>query len=181
MQIRCRCSKCESKFKADEVSAGLKIACPRCGGVVMVPPMAQAIEDPTTTAIPRVASHTPPISAGPPDEIAPPGNPWPLRVGLAALGLVAIAAALFVVYLVNRPAPPTAIELRWPLADRKDAFLEISGNSIDLVKRDPLLVHVAPGPHRVTIRRKGFEPVIWNFTLIKGEQKHLTPEWQAVP
>lgn len=113
--------------------------------------------------------------------MAPPGNPWPLRIGLGALGLVAIAAALFVVYLVNRPAPPTAIELRWPLADRKDAFLEISGNSIDLVKRDPLLVHVEPGPHRVTIRRKGFEPVVWNFTLIKGEQKHLTPEWQAVP
>jgi hypothetical protein len=138
--------------------------------------MAQAIEDPTSEMIPRAVAAPEGASVGPPIDTLP-ANPWPLRIGLGALGLVAIGAMLFVVYLVNQPVKRTAILVHWPLAERKESFLEVSGNPIELAKRDPLVVHVEPGPHRVTIRRKGFEPVVWNFTLTKSEQKNLTPEW----
>ncbi len=184
MEIRCRCSKCEAKFKAEEASAGLKIQCPRCGGVVVVPPVARAIEDPTSDSVPRAQVAAAFSSGGgtatqtAPVEVSAPANPWPLRIGLGVLGFVAIGALLFVVYLVNRPVPKTAIMVHWPVAERKAGSLDVSGNLIDIGKRDPIIVHVDEGPHRVRLQRPGFEPVVWSFTLMKGEQKKLSPEWQ---
>lgn len=62
MEIRCRCSACQAKFKVDAKYAGKKARCPKCQQVVEVP--LHSIEESTQTSIPPMGPAQP-SAAGP--------------------------------------------------------------------------------------------------------------------
>jgi S1-C subfamily serine protease len=60
MEIRCRCSACQAKFKVDGKYAGKKARCPKCQQIVDVP--LESVEGSTVSSFPTVGGSQP---AGP--------------------------------------------------------------------------------------------------------------------
>jgi S1-C subfamily serine protease len=62
MDIRCRCSGCQAKFKVDAKYAGKKARCPKCQQIVDVP--LESLEGSTVTSLPALGAALP-AAAGP--------------------------------------------------------------------------------------------------------------------
>src|SRR5688572_9855434 len=62
MEIRCRCSACQAKFKVAAKYAGKKARCPKCQEIVSVP--LESLEGSTVSTMPALGP-TPPPAAGP--------------------------------------------------------------------------------------------------------------------
>jgi len=57
MEIRCRCSACQAKFKVDAKYAGKKARCPKCQQIVDVP--LESLEGSTVTSFPTLSGMAP--------------------------------------------------------------------------------------------------------------------------
>ncbi|MFH1265289.1 MAG: protein kinase, partial [Planctomycetota bacterium] len=81
--------------------------------------------------------------------------------------------------------PQSSLILRWPEADRADAKLSIDDLTYDLSGSwvqsapDEIKIAVRPGPHKVWIARRGFEPIEDRFQAIAGKDYTIRPEWRT--
>ncbi|MFH1921692.1 MAG: hypothetical protein ABIP48_17650, partial [Planctomycetota bacterium] len=126
-----------------------------------------------------------------------------LALGIALLGLTPISEKGGQVRFSSEPDAaephdePTKSEpvplfqshliLRWPEADRADAKLSIDDLTYDLSgpwvqsTSNEIKIAVRPGPHKIWIARRGFEPIEDRFQAIAGEDYAIRPEWRTVP
>lgn len=209
MQIHCRCRSCDKKFKVDAKLAGRKLRCSKCGGEVVVPPMATALDDeeeadgsvsyldlPAVTpesATPRPGSSSKirPGSSSKLRSAAGGGSSTsrhsavrPARKSQTPLILAAVIGILLIgggVLVFLSAARDPVLLLEWPVEDRADASLTVDRKEIPLTAEMPMRVTVTPGQHQVMIRRRGFEPYEWNINVDRGDQQTLKPEWKAMP
>jgi hypothetical protein len=91
----------------------------------------------------------------------------------------AIGAIVLVMQIAAQRNAPAVIKIEWPAEERARGSLEISGQQLAPPKgKAPIVFKVDAGPHRVVLRRPGFQPVTWQLTLVAGEERVLKPEWE---
>lgn len=133
-------------------------------------PLTQATT-PAPTPAPALASSSP--AAGLDRRVVIGG--WILAAATA------IGAIVLVLQIAAQRDAPAVIKIEWPADERSQASYEISGSRGSTPKgAAPLVFKVVPGPHRVVLRRPGFAPVSWEFTLFAAEERVLKPAWERV-
>lgn len=106
-------------------------------------------------------------------EPAPPRRWLPLAV-IAVVVFFSIGA---VAWNVLNSA---LIEIDWPVDDRNGAEIKLDGDDRTLSADSVQRISVAAGRHRLLLRREGYEPVSLKFTLARGEQYPVKPQWRAL-
>lgn len=97
---------------------------------------------------------------------------------IVVAGLIAVAG---LVIWATASTNPTLVALDWPESQRSAGRLEIDGNPVDLRLSGKLEYPLAPGEHRVTAKRPGYEPFDERFTLTEGKTLVLAPGWRKLP
>ncbi|MDX1944691.1 MAG: trypsin-like peptidase domain-containing protein [Pirellulaceae bacterium] len=290
MEIRCRCSGCQAKFKVDAKYAGKKARCPKCQTVVEVPrenleestvvnmpaPTVAGLTSPAQPAPPPSGAWTPPplpgrpgpayapqpapapqptpapaafapvpsrpdpsfapqlqspaqpqpqpaaqqpafeaaaspaplfsTPAGPSTGLSPsakagkkaagPSNPLPMILGIGGglIAIVAIGVTITVMSMgptytrkpVKRPKPGAVatnssgtLLIDWPDDERAGASLTIDGQKKTVLPHGPLRFLLSAGSHRLSLLRRGFEPVESEVTLASGQTQTYRPQWRA--
>ena len=167
MAIPVRCAGCGTTMKVADQYAGQKGACPKCGGVVQVPKIAQVIS-PVQAAVPRSAPVPAPTPAA--ANLLPPVRPAskvkksnmpPPWVWVAGSGAVAVVILLLVGFVRNEPSdshasPPKATAALPRHADQNNAseepattdFAPASNRTSPPGSLVPVTASMDPIPHR---------------------------------
>ncbi|HVX15859.1 MAG TPA: serine/threonine-protein kinase [Pirellulales bacterium] len=95
-------------------------------------------------------------------------------VGIA----VGAALAVPVVGLMYWMLRPATLVLTWPLDERRGSQLLIDGEPEPFPRQDPFAVSIAPGKHRVVLRRRGYDPIEWNLNLSRGGRTEKAVVWE---
>lgn len=169
----CSCAKCGARYKLEGEASGI-MPCPKCGGQVKPLPVAQAL-DPSELTARRPAAAT---AVAPPAPATGGINRRVLIGGWILAAGVGIGAVVLILQISTQRNAPAVIKIDWPVEERTRGAMEISGQQSAVPPKGPLVFKVATGPHRVVLRRPGFAPVTWEFTLFAAEERVLKPAWE---
>ncbi|MCA9219299.1 MAG: trypsin-like peptidase domain-containing protein, partial [Planctomycetales bacterium] len=75
------------------------------------------------------------------------------------------------------PAGQAALVLDWPESDRQGASMLLDGQPVTFSASGPVEVTMSPGQHRLLLRRRGYEPIEYGFSVAAGERHRYTTEW----
>jgi tetratricopeptide (TPR) repeat protein len=73
----------------------------------------------------------------------------------------------------------TQLVLDWPESERRGAAVTIDGETRPVQASGDVKFSLAPGEHKVLIRRRGYEPIETNASLARGETERFKPEFKA--
>lgn len=109
----------------------------------------------------------------------------------AVVLLVVIGFAVYAMLAERGAQAPAAkpqtrsatLSLDWPLEDRFTGQLTVDGVTKNVPDRGPerITFTLAPGKHRVVLRREGCKPIEVDLELGEGETFRLRPEWVVAP
>ncbi|HUY33391.1 MAG TPA: protein kinase [Pirellulales bacterium] len=164
-----------------------------------MPPVEPTRVQPAST-VPRATLLTPPVVA-PPPGFAPPAyfRPSPIfstssahplmdarwrRVGYDEkkwlLWLVGVVAGVLVALPVIGAlvlTRPTALLLDWRLDERQGCRLDVDGKEVAIPAGNPATISLAPGQHRIIVRRRGYDQLEWEFSVTRGSRIERRIEW----
>lgn len=112
------------------------------------------------------------------------GKPvWLWASGVSAAVLAVVVVAVFIHrlgggWLASADQPRSVLVLDWPVSQRSGAAVFIDGREQNLPRSGRVEFALTPGPHRIEMLRRGYEPVETRMSL-KADQRHrYRPRWK---
>jgi serine/threonine protein kinase len=102
-----------------------------------------------------------------------PSNNWKLGVGVGVAISVPVLAAL--IWMLR----PAQLVLHWPVDERAGSRLDVDGEQVNVPSADPAKISLSPGPHRIVLRRRGYDQLEWSMTFARGDRLEQRVEWKT--
>ncbi len=99
---------------------------------------------------------------------------WLLAGGVSVAVLVAVIAVL----LFSGDRSQSILVLDWPAEERSGGTVSIDGRQQRLPPSGPVEFALKPGPHRVVMRRWGYEQIEATVSLEANDRHHYEPRWR---
>jgi len=209
MAINCQCSSCGASLRVSDKLAGQTGKCPKCSGKVVVPAVGKPGDvpeaDPTAAPPPPPLAEAdrglPSIDTG---EDAgsmvarrgirrsgqPASSKWWWAAGGATVAILAVGIGLAFYLLAGGkppgPQPPAAgqpksvLVLDWPEDQRRGGGVSIDGRERELPESGEISFTLEPGPHKITMMRRGYEQVEESVDLEPGGRRPYRPQWKPL-
>lgn len=73
------------------------------------------------------------------------------------------------------------VTLDWPVMERTGGKIILDGQGRTLTSESAPLFSLSPGDHKAVVQREGYEPIAIKFSVRRGENFLLRPEWRPLP
>lgn len=130
----------------------------------------------------QIQVESPSVSSKPrkPSRRKRPNVTWIIAAAVVAVLLV-IVGVIAIAFRVMGPGQDPVLVLEWPERDRKgDGAIDLDGKRHSLPTQGEIRLPLSVGPHRLVLRRRGYQPIEWPFAATRGQVVQYRPVWELV-